>query len=169
LLTAGAERNKPASEGEEFGDAKRVAYIRDQLRSRLIENHSRLKKTLEDVAQLVQRGSFITAAKRLGEFRMAQERTMNMEETLFSIIEHLSGPNEAIGLYRANHQTIRRLLNAVSASLATSSHHQFVEAHRQLLAVIWELWEHEERVRTLELKSPSKETIEEIERALRRF
>jgi hypothetical protein len=170
LLTAGTEPDKIASEGEEFSDAMRIAYIRDHLRSRLIENHSRLKKTLEDVAWLVQHGSFITAAKRFGEFRMTQERTMNMEETLFPIIERLSGPNEPLRRNRANHETIRRLLDAVSASLATSSPHRFVEARRQLVAGISELWEHEERLlTTLEFKGPSKETIEKIEGALQRF
>ena len=173
LLSAGTEPNKPALEGEGFRDATRVAYIRDQLRSRLTEDHSRLKKTLEDVARLVQRGSFITAAKRFGEFRMTQERSMNLEETIFPIIERLSGADEAIRQDRANHETIRRSLNAVSASLATSRLDRFVDAHRQLLALIFEFWEHEERLLILEFKSPVegtvKEAVDEMERALRRF
>src|SRR5215467_92977 len=94
-------------------------YIRERLKSRVTEDHAHLKKTLEDVARLVQRGSFITAAKRFGEFRMTQERSMNLEETIFPIIERLSGADEAIRRDRANHETIRRSLNAVSASLAT--------------------------------------------------
>jgi hypothetical protein len=137
---------------------------------RLTEDHARLKQTLEDVARLVQRGSFITAAKRFGEFRIAQERAMNFEEsTLFPIIERLSGPNEAIQQGRAHHETIRQLLNAVSASLSTSTVDEFVKAHRQLLAVILEHCEFEERLVSLELKSPGNETVEEIQSGMRRL
>jgi len=146
-----------------------LEQMRDELRSRLTEDHSRLKQTLEDVAGLVQRGSFVTAAKRFGEFRITQERHMNLEETLFPIVERLSGPNEAIRQDRANHETIRRLLNAVSASLAMSKLHEFVDAHRQLLSASLELWEREERLLSLELKSPGSEAIDQMQHALRRF
>ena len=144
--------------------------IRSRLRLRMTEDHARLKKTLEDVERLVQRGSFITAAKRFGEFRITQERAMNFEEsTLFPIIERLSGPNEAIRQGRAHHETIRRLLNAVTASLSASSEDEFVEAHRQLCAVILKHCEFEERLVSLELKSPGNEMVEEIQSGMRRL
>jgi len=145
-------------------------YIRERLKSRVTEDHAHLKKTLEDVAQLVQRGSFITAAKRFGEFRIVQERAMNFEEiTLFPIIERLSGPNEAIGQGRSHHETIRQLLNAVTDSLSTARVHEFVKAHVQPLAVILKHCEFEQGLVGLELKSAGNETVEEIQSGMRRL
>jgi Hemerythrin HHE cation binding domain len=145
-------------------------HIRSRLWSRLTENHASLKHILEDVAWLVQHGSLITAAKRFGEFRIAQEREMNFEEsTLFPLIERLSDPNEAIRQGRAQHETIRHLLNAVSASLSTSTVQEFVEAYRQLLTVILEHCKFEERLISLELKSSGNEVLEEIQSGMRRL
>lgn len=168
--TAGTERRKPDHERENVRGAALGESILAHLRWCLTEDHPRLMKTLEDVAQLAHRGSFITAAKRFGEFRIAEERHMNLEDSaLFPIIERLSGPSQTVRQGRADHETIRRLLDAVSGSLSRVTLDEFVHAHRRLLVALLEHWEHEERLLTLELKIPDRETVEEIAGALQRF
>jgi iron-sulfur cluster repair protein YtfE (RIC family) len=169
LPSVNAERGAREQESETFGDVALVECVGAQLRRRLAEDHPALKQTLEDVAQLVQRKSFMTAAKRFGEFRLAEERHMNLEDkALFPIIERLMGPNEAVQRGEVEHRTIRQLIDAVAGSLSNSTLPEFLEVHRQLLATLSEHWQHEEELVSCVLKVSDRETAEEIASALRR-
>jgi hypothetical protein len=49
--------------------------------------HHRLYTILDDVEALVEQGSFLTAAKRFGDFRLDEERHIRMEEELFASLQ----------------------------------------------------------------------------------
>ena len=140
------------------------------LRRRMTEQHPILKRTLDDVAFLVQRRSFATAARRLGELSIAEERHMDMEEkALFPIIERLAGATEALTQGKAEHAAIRRLLNEVNDALCARALPEFMDAHRQLQATLSEHWQNEERLLGCELQVPDEEPLEEITSALTRW
>ncbi len=163
---------KPGELGPERARFRNLTFgecLSAHLKRCMTERHPSLKKTLDDVASLAERRSFVTAAKRLGELRMEQERHMDMEEkTLFPIIERLGGATEALAEGKAEHAAIRRLLDAVSDALSARALQQFMDAHRQLLTALSEHWQNEERLLGSELKVPNEETFEEIASALRR-
>src|SRR5215470_6825418 len=101
------------------------------LRRRRLEEQPISRRALEDVACLVQRGSFQTAAKRLGELRHSEERHMTLEEkTLFPILERLTEPTEALTQAKAEHQAIRRLMDALTRLLSIHAVPECIETQR---------------------------------------
>jgi hypothetical protein len=169
LVPTGRKPWEQRPERARFRNVTFVECLGAHLKRRMTEQHPSLKKTLDDVAFLAQRRSFVTAAKRLGELRIAEERHMNLEEkTLFPIIERLAGATKALAEGKAEHATIRRLLDAVSDALRAQALPEFMSAHRKLLAALSEHWQNEERLLGCQLKVPDEETFEEIASALRR-
>jgi hypothetical protein len=167
--TEAAERKQSTAEIEERREATLLEYIGPYVTRRMTLDHPALKETLTDVDGLARRRSFETAAKRFGEFRIAEERHMHLEdETLFPVIERLVGPTEAVQQGKAEHAVIRRLLNAVGASLSAWNLPEFITAHAELMAALSEHWKHEEELLGGSVKLPDKETIEAIARALMR-
>jgi hypothetical protein len=137
------------------------------LRRRRLEEQPISKRTLEDVACLVQRGSFQTAAKRLGEVRHAEERAMALEEkTLFPILERLEEPSEALVQAKADHQIIRGLLDALTRSLSVHAIPDCIDTHRELMVKCSEHWQHEQELLGKHINLASEGTLEEIQTAV---
>jgi hypothetical protein len=137
------------------------------LRRRRLEEQPILRRTLEDVACLVQRGSFQTAAKRLGEVRHAEERAMALEEkTLFPILERLEEPSEALLQAKAENQVIRGLLDALTRSLSIQAVPDCIDTQRELMVRCAEHWQHEQELLAKHLDLASQDTLEEIQTAV---
>ena len=133
------------------------------------EEYPCLRKTLDDVVHLAERKSFVSALKHFGEFRIAVERHINLEDkSLLPIIERVAGPTEAINQCRTEHATIRRLLNAESNALSAESLPELMDAHRQLSVAFSQHWQAEERLLNAELRTPDEKALEEIASALSR-
>jgi len=163
------ERKEAAAELEDSEEVTLPEYIGPYVERRMTHDHAALKNILNDVADLARRHSFETAATRLGEFRIAEERHMNFEDkTLLHIIERLVGRTDAIQQAETEHEIIRRLINAVAASLSAWNLPEFTSAHAELLAAVSEHWNHEEELLGARVKLPDKETVEAIASALRR-
>src|SRR5579884_4137963 len=58
-----------------------------QLLEHLREEHRRLEHILRDVRDLAARGSYVSAAKRFGEFRSHQERHLQAEQHLLELLD----------------------------------------------------------------------------------
>jgi hypothetical protein len=137
------------------------------LRRRRLEEQPISRRTLEDVACLVQRGSFQTAAKRLGAVRHAEERAMALEEkTLFPILERLEEPSEALLQAKAEHQVIRGLLDALTRSLSIQAVPDCIDTQRELMVRCAEHWEHEQELLAKHINLASQDTLEEIQNAV---
>jgi hypothetical protein len=137
------------------------------LRRRRLEEQPISRRTLEDVACLVQRGSFQTAAKRLGELRHAEERAMALEEkTLFPILERLEEPSQALVEAKAEHQIIRGLLDALTRSLSIQAVPDCIDTQRELMVKCAEHWQHEQELLAKHINLASQDTLEEIQTAV---
>jgi Hemerythrin HHE cation binding domain len=161
----------PAGELEHPGESGCKALwdecLAPYLRRRRLEEQPISKRTLEDVACLVQRGSFQTAAKRLGEVRHAEERAMALEEkTLFPILERLEEPSEALVQAKADHQIIRGLLDALTRSLSVHAIPDCIDTHRELMVKCSEHWQHEQELLGKHINLANEGTLEEIQTAV---
>jgi Hemerythrin HHE cation binding domain len=166
----GSDATLPAHLGHSPEGAFRAMWdecLAPYLRRRLLEEQPISRRTLEDVACLVQRGSFQTAAKQLGEVRHAEERHMNLEEkTLFPILERLAVPTEALAQAKAEHQDIRRLLDALTRLLSSHDVPECIDTHRELVAKCSEHWQHEQELLAKHINLASQDTVDEIQTAV---
>jgi len=136
------------------------------LRRRFDEQPS-LRRTLEEIAALARRGSFRTAAKRLGELRHLEERHMCLEEkTLFPILERLTEPTEAVNQAKAEHQAIRRLLDALNNSLSTEALGESLAAQRKLSETCSAHWQHEQKLLAQHVRLANQDVMDTLQSAL---
>jgi hypothetical protein len=84
----------------------------------LQESHRHLEAVLADVQELASGRSFVTAAKRFGEFRLQEERHLHVENELLVILEeNLKCPKfERI---RNQHTRIIQLMNELTGLLSS--------------------------------------------------
>ena len=140
--------------------------IAPYLRRRFEEQPS-LKRTLDEVAGLARRGSFRTAAKRLGELRHLEERHMYLEEkTLFPILERLTEPTEAVSQAKVEHQAIRRLLDALTKSLSSEAVTECLAAQQKLSETCCAHWQHEQELLAKHVKVSNKDVMYAIQSEL---
>lgn len=141
-------------------------YVAPYLRRRF-EEQPNLRRTLDDVVVLARRGSFRTAAKRLGELRHLEERHMHLEEkTLFPILERLTEPTDAVNQAKAEHQAIRRLLDALTRSLSSEALNECLTAQHQLRETCCTHWQHEQELLAKHVKVANQDVIEALQSAL---
>lgn len=134
---------------------------------RRCEEQPNLRRTLDDVAVLARRGSFQTASKRLGELRHLEERHMRLEEkTLFPILENLTEPTEAVSQAKAEHQAIRRLLDALNRSLSIEALNESLAAQQQLSETCAAHWQHEQELLAKHVKVANQDVVDVLQSAL---
>jgi len=63
-------------------EGEQTQWVREHLWHDLVSEHRSLVKVLDDVESLVEHGSFETARRRFGEYRLAQERELVAEQEL---------------------------------------------------------------------------------------
>src|SRR5215813_4593487 len=81
--------------------------VREHLWHDLEAEHRHLARVLEDVRSLVEDGSFETARRRFGEYRLAHERHLLAERKLESFCSGM--PNSASFLKKLNRERTRVL------------------------------------------------------------
>lgn len=84
----------------------------------LCDDHRKLDAVLTDVRSLAFSGSFVTGAKRFGEFRIAQERHMTLEDELFTLLRALPGCPDFVHLMSQEHQHAAEIMNDISTFLS---------------------------------------------------
>jgi hypothetical protein len=101
----------------------------------LQESHRHLDAVLQDVQQLAIGQSFVTAAKRFGEFRLQEERHLHAEDELLLILEgNLKGPKfEGI---RSQHRRIVQLMDELTALLSCWDLPAFDETLKKFVTVL---------------------------------
>lgn len=84
----------------------------------LRESHRHLEAVLADVQELASGQSFVTAAKRFGEFRIQEERHLHVENELLGILEeNLECPR--FDRIRNQHKKIVQLMDELTGLLSS--------------------------------------------------
>ena len=84
----------------------------------LRESHRHLEAVLADVQELASGQSFVTAAKRFGEFRLQDERHLHVENELLEILEEtLECPS--FDRIRNQHKKILQLMDELTGLLSS--------------------------------------------------
>jgi hemerythrin-like domain-containing protein len=101
-------------------------------------DHRRLDAMLRDAGRLTNAGFFSEALETFGDFRHGLERHIDMEErVLFPAFESATGmAHGPTAVMRLEHQEIRRLLDALAASLEAADPAGFREGHLDLVDVL---------------------------------
>jgi hypothetical protein len=99
-------------------ESPEVPEVNKVLWRHLFDDHRRLDAILEDVRQLASCGSFAAAAKRFGEFRLAQERHIHAEENVLDRLNQSSERHPVVERVRQTHRQVLELLDELSHRLS---------------------------------------------------
>jgi hemerythrin superfamily protein len=97
---------------------KPSAGMKESLWQHLRESHRHLEAVLADVQKLASGQSFVTAAKRFGEFRLQEERHLHLENELLEILEKSLGCPR-FDRIRNQHERIVQLMDELTALLSS--------------------------------------------------
>ena len=120
--------------------------IKNQLWRRLESEHRQLRTTLVDVGELAADGSFETARKRFGTFRVSQERHLVADQKLLVLCENNRDLQKFLDRVRRNRERILEQTERVWAQLC---HEKVAQLPRMLARLVRLVAENEEAQRRL--------------------
>jgi hypothetical protein len=109
--------------------------VKGGLWQHLRESHRHLEAVLADVQELASGQSFVTAAKRFGEFRLQEERHLGVENELLAILEESVACPEFERI-RSQHARIVQVMDELTGLLSSWNLPAFKMTLNELIALL---------------------------------